>query len=589
MSRAVSNIMLASIVIVATVVVGGTAQKDCGIPRVNGKPNDVCPMVPDSNRPLCEEFVGIFHCDYEKKQWGLTFGYCLTTQANNTYIFSGCPYLIEASGTSNNLTNVDHFYYVLPNDISEINTSVCHLLHREGALCRNCKPGHGPSVYSFDLTCEKCHWYGLPLYLLLEFLPITVFFVIIVMFHISITSPPWTAFIMYCQAFANVIPSDPLIYNYAEGVSPLLLKVGLFVSGIWSLDFFRTVIPPFCVSSKLRNIDVYMLAYLSGLYPLVLVALAYILIELHARNFRSLVWLWRPIGVCFARIRRSWNPKSSVMNAFATFVLLAYTRLLFVSFTFLYPRRLIEVNCMKNDWTSHTVLQMDPQEAFFGKTHIPYALFAIFILIVFVLFPALLLCLYPTRLASYFLCCCKYRRSQGLRAFVECFQGCYKDGTGGTWDLRWVSSLYLFLRIVVVAQFLGLQSQDWAGVSAYNETVINFGTALFIVIVRPYKSNRMNILDSLILALMGVLVLLFQAWRKNFSTLQALSMSHVMWFGIFFVASIPFICLGCYICYSIFKIAANYMLPKRKSLDNTEDHFSPTDSLLHRSLQYSSF
>lgn len=588
MSRAVATIVFVSIGIVTTCAVGGTAKKDCGIPVVEMKPNEVCPMIPDNNRPLCEEFLGVFHCDYAKKQWGLTFGYCITIQDNKAgYIFSGCPYLVEAP--SSNLTNFDHFYYVLPDNTSQINTQVCHLLNREGDLCRNCTYGHGPTVFSFDLKCEKCHWYGLPLYLLLEFLPITVFFLVIVIFQISITSPPMTAFVMYCQAFANVIPSDPLIYNYAEGVSPLLLKVGLSVSGIWSLDFFRAIIPPFCVSSRLRNIHVYMLAYVSGLYPLLLIGFTYTLIELHARNFRSLVWLWRPFGVCFARIRRSWNPKSSVMNAFATFVLLAYTRLLFVSFTFLYPRRLIEVDYKRNDCTSHTVLQMDPQKEFFGKTHIPYAMFAIIVLIVFVLFPALLLCLYPTRLASYFLCCCKHRRSEAIRAFVECFQGCYKDGTGGTWDLRWVSSLYLFLRIFVVAQFLGLQSKDWSGVAAYNEIFINFGAALFIVIVRPYKSNRMNILDSLILALMGLLVLLFQAWRKNFSSLEELSMSRTMWYGIYFLASIPFICLGCYICYSIFKIAAKRILPRKKNYECEEDSFLPTDSLLHRSLQYSSF
>ena len=580
-----SLVTLVSIVffeLIITVSCGN--QEQCSFPLVEEPhiQNTLCPVT-QGNIPLCIEFDYLFHCDYNSTQWGLTYGYCLTLHSNNTgYNISACPYLIEPY--PNHLKTVDHYYYVLPSNISKINSSVCEILNRKGPLCQSCIPKHGPSVFTFDLKCQKCHWYGLPLYLLLELVPITIFFLLVVTLHINIAVPPLTAFVMFYQAVANVVPSDPLIYNYAAGTCMPLLKAGLFFSGIWSLDFFRSFIPPFCVSDKLKNIDVYMLAYLSGLYPLLLVVIAYTLIEMHARNCRLLVWIWKPFGICCARLRRSWNLQSSIMNALATFLLLAYTKLLFVSFTILYPRELIEVTYTKNEYSTHTVLQMDPEVPFFGRTHIPYAMFSILVLIVFIFFPAFLLALYPTRFSGLFHCCCNQRRSHALRAFVECYQGSFKDGTGGTWDLRWVSSLYLFLRIILIAQFLAFQMKDWFEFAAYNEIIIIFAASLFILILQPYKSSTMNVLDSLILTLMGIICLALQAWRVHFFTLKSLSSDHLVWFGMFFLASLPYLALACYICYFCLK---NHIIPWREKHYVIGEILSPSNEIFNREYEYS--
>ena len=44
--------------------------------------------------------------------------------------------------------------------------------------------------------------------------------------------------------------------------------------------------------------------------------------------------------MCFARFRRKWNPKGSVINTFATFLLLSYSKLLTVSYKLLYSTTL---------------------------------------------------------------------------------------------------------------------------------------------------------------------------------------------------------------------------------------------------------
>ena len=46
-------------------------------------------------------------------------------------------------------------------------------------------------------------WYGVPLFLFLEFVPITVFCLIILVFQISVTSAPMPCFIMYAEWLQN--------------------------------------------------------------------------------------------------------------------------------------------------------------------------------------------------------------------------------------------------------------------------------------------------------------------------------------------------------------------------------------------------
>jgi len=101
--------------------------------------------------------------------------------------------------------------------------------------------------------------------------------------------------------------------------------------GTWT--FFRYFIPPFCVSQNLKNIHVLALQYVSAFYPLLLIALTYTCVELHGPNFRPIiiVWLWKPFHRCCVNVRRRWDTKASIIDIFATFLLLSYSKLLFVS------------------------------------------------------------------------------------------------------------------------------------------------------------------------------------------------------------------------------------------------------------------
>ena len=45
-------------------------------------------------------------------------------------------------------------------------------------------------------------------------------------------------------------------------------KILLTLYGVFNLDFFHYVLPPFCISSKLRPTHVLFLGYISAFYPL---------------------------------------------------------------------------------------------------------------------------------------------------------------------------------------------------------------------------------------------------------------------------------------------------------------------------------
>ena len=66
-----------------------------------------------------------------------------------------------------------------------------------------------------------------------------------------------------------------VVLNYSQGLhgasmvelnltSHAVFKVILTCYGFWNLDFFRYLIPPFCVSQDLKNIHVLALQYVSA-------------------------------------------------------------------------------------------------------------------------------------------------------------------------------------------------------------------------------------------------------------------------------------------------------------------------------------
>ena len=239
------------------------------------------------------------------------------------------------------------------------------------------------------------------------------------------------------------------------------------------------------------------LEYLVALFPLFLTVLTYVIIQLHARDCKVLVYLWRPFSVCFAPLvrRYQWNPTESLVHVFVTFLLLCYCKCLFVSFSLLMPSQLYNST---GAVAGPTVLYYDASVGFLSREHLPFALLAIVVLLTFNILPLLVVVLYPIRVFQKCLNCCRIRW-HAVHAFADAFNGCYKDGTNGTWDYRYFAGFYLLFRIINLIRYTGNQQiVSWTAIAL-----------LLFAPCRPYKKNLFNILDSISILLYLLKVLGF--------------------------------------------------------------------------------
>ena len=438
-------------------------------------------------------------CNYTTQETLIFAGYCMSyNDTTKDTVAGGCPF-------SNPHVGAQIFYVTLPNDTSELNSFMCSGLNRTGLLCSQCQKGLGPAVLSYKWQCVECFdkRYGWLVYITATLFPATILCLLVLVFQLHVTSAEMNAFVFLCQYItcATTLLSSYTTYTYVYSSSHLTV-VQCFAStlltfyGFWNLDFFQYFIPLFCISSDMSTLYMLALEYIVAVYPLLLTLVIYVCIEMYDSGFRVVVYVWRPFHVCFTRFRRRWNPKGSVINTFATFLLLSYSKLLTVSY------KLLDTNTLYNN-TGKTfgpvVLYYDASIEYFSWQHLPFALPAICVLLVFVVFPLLLLLLYPMRSFQRCLGYCTRIRWQFLHTFADVFQGCYKNGTNGTRDYRYFAGLYLLFRVVLLVGFIAQPSAFRWLITIPSPVVISLLFALF----RPYKNNYFNILDCLSFALLA--------------------------------------------------------------------------------------
>ena len=386
----------------------------------------------------------------------------------------------------------------------QLNAKICGGLNREGTQCKHCKSGYGPAPFSDGITCADCskHRHLWILTLLFQLLCLTLLSIAVITFKIKAASCPLNILITYSQLVVNAITFDSYMLDRMTCViGKRGAKVILSFLGLSNLDFFNLVIPPFCISSSLKRVDIFLLEYVTALFPIMMTVCVCLLIELHDRNCRIIVILAFPLRRINCRFT---NCKQSIINVFVTFLLLSYSKLLFVSCKFLLAVQ--SYNDRGELIANSTVLLHDPNIFFFKSNHVPYIITALSVLVIFVFMPPLLLLLYPTRLFRKAVDCCGFRRWDVLHMIMDAFQGWYKDGTEGTRDYRQLSALYMLLRIALVGEYLTVihLSVQSKGLIKWHVTgVLHILLGTFHFVFKPYKKKWMNIMDGLILTIVG--------------------------------------------------------------------------------------
>ena len=469
------------------------------------------------------------------KNISISHGQCTTIDANLTMRYIGyCPYYFKFNS---HLYSDHHTLILNVKSCSVLNDAMCGQLNRDGLLCSKCKDGYGPALYSKSWKCEKCNnrpylmWF---LYLLLEFTPLTVFFIIVIIFNVRATSPPFTAYVFYCQYIADIFRTNKYLHFYiTDFINPYVYRLILSIIDVWYLDFFRRIIPKFCISSNISNIQIIFFQLIPAVFPLFLIFLTYVFIELHARNVYIIVLLWRPFNRCVAKVRRSYDPKASIFNAFSTFILLSYSKILFIGSRVFYSMPMVHKELLdtSNAWnTSHT-FYYDPNEP--RPKLAPYYVPSIVVLALFSCFPLLLLILYPIKIfrrKCLFYICCKDLRF--VRSFVDAFQGHYKDGTNGTCDLRALASLQLIIRIIYIRDSWYKDDSNYKSLMAF-DTILLTIVSMIYYIIQPCKKRYMNAIEGSLYSFIVILSTLSSRVYFRTVTTWKIITSYIILFLIF--------------------------------------------------------
>ena len=422
--------------------------------------------------------------------------YCLTFKSTSSDVGTGLVPRIYFGSCFYGCFITNTYYRVQL--VEQSDKGICAQYNRKGILCGQCKDGHGPAAYSFSLKCVECgnstHWTRVPLYILIAYGPLTVFLGVIVVFTVSVNSAPLHGWILVRQ----LLSTNTLMRASVELRAPSTLLVQILGSiyGIWNLDFFRSVYTPFCLHPSLTTLQVMSLDYIIAAYPLALIFVMYLLVDIYSHNYRPVVIVLRPIHYCFTHFRHQLNIKTSLVDAFGTFFSLSYIKFCSTTFDLFIPTRVWDFN-----GSQYHVYYDGTMEMFKGR-HIPYALLGVMVCLLCNILPLVLILFYSFRKTHVILNCLPLSVQTMLFPFMDNVLACYKDGTNGTRNCHYFAVVYHLAYIVILSGYAWTRSTLVFGVNAFMCIVIG----ILVAVTQPYyRAKVYNIVDTVLILSVGLL------------------------------------------------------------------------------------
>ena len=399
------------------------------------------------------------------------------------------------------------------NSQQDLQDLMCSGSNRNGTLCGDCLEGKGIAVNFNGIrpVCVSCEEglskVGILVWILSEWVPMLAFMFVLMLFNIDLVSGKFNSFLLFAQllAFSTIRGNTEL-----GPVHNAFVRIYRFLYGMWNLDFFGVLLPPYCLAphAHLTLLQTLLLHYSIGLFPLT-VAITLTVLERSAEK-----WICcHRVDQCLRRMRR-WKAKysdgMSYDRALPAFVILGFSRFL-VSSSYI----LVHQNIKGDDGEGRMVVWWQGTVPYGSIQHIAYFIPAIIILLVFVLLPSFLLLTLPIvpqlfgrlliavpplrKLQRMQTFCSNVYTDRWVYHFVNVLQGCYQE------RFRSFSSLYLFHRIVhlLVAMFIP-RTED----ALRTQVFLTVALLLLIATCQPYNSHRLNTLDAAILGNLALILIL---------------------------------------------------------------------------------
>ena len=155
-------------------------------------------------------------CDQSVDQVYILDSYRMTYDKSNREVIVGASLYGMFTPNDNYET-----YHLVPMNKSQLNEAMCGRYNRKGRLCGECKEGYSPLVYSYDIHCRKCteteSKHNIIKYVGVAFVPLTLFYFLVVLLKLNANSPSLHGFILCAQLVSapfvvRVVFNNP--YNY---------------------------------------------------------------------------------------------------------------------------------------------------------------------------------------------------------------------------------------------------------------------------------------------------------------------------------------------------------------------------------------
>ena len=461
-------------------------------------------------------------CKPEEQRAYIRNGACITSAVvKGSYYFGECPLTLKNWGN-----NTDRFLSELPSDPDMLNATMCGPYNREGVLCGKCIDGYGLPAYPLDFKCVNCSRFpqgvSILLYLMIVFVPTTLLFVCVVGLRLKITSGPLLGYFLFCQLYLRHIYNknqhgfDLITIYSSDTTMKVLFQVSQAVSELWALLFPNSLIPSFCISEQLKSVHIQLLTLVPTIYIVVLVITTCILMELHARKYRVLNILWKPFRLLLIKFKITLSCNDSIIHGFATLIFLSSTTLIF-NVVMLNVDTSVYFSSGVDTTKINTLLYIDPSVVYHSHEHILYLMISMVPCIFLVFIPALLLCVYPTRIYRRLSQLISTRKQLAITAFAEALHNCFKDGLNGTRDYRALAGLVILVYpvasllsyIVWKPAFSNYGYSRSCVTDYYSRSCVSgillFALSLVVSYVRPCKSTLANLSLSYHAFMFGVL------------------------------------------------------------------------------------
>ena len=441
-------------------------------------------------------------------------GVCATSAGDGDQYYVGhCPF-------RHTVNNTNRMHSMMPSDPGLLDDVMCGPYNRKGLLCGECINGYGPTANLLEWACANCsklsEFYTIPLYLVIDLLPVTLFFFCIALFKFNITSGPLLGYVLFCQVYLAWIKDRLYIHKYIESHESrpfrVVFKISLMLSQFWSLQCITLFVPSFCISDKLSDVHVQLLSLVQASYPIVLLSIIFILMYLYTKKCRLITTLWKLLTMFFTKIHIKPVTGDAVIHAFASFIFLSNVSV-YITTGFL----LDGMSISRPDFTTYRKSVYGyPTIELLSYQHVKYILIVLVPFTLLTVLPSVFHILYPTRIYRYLSKCISARKRLAITAFAEALQVCFKDGLDGTRDYRAVAGFITLCPVIFdfTQQFILKR----LGFGNTMSKTINFVIAYFIIAyVQPCKSAIANISFSFNSLLLGGLYSVTHWWLYDSS------------------------------------------------------------------------